>query len=133
MPNLTPKMPLVKDENGPGGFAMIDNYHGLVQQNLRNLLMTNPGERIANLQFGVGIKKFLFEQNTVSTKSEIKAKINQQVNKYMPFVSIESVDFSPDEEGFENYVEISIRYFLIPLSQEGTMNLTVENNAVLEG
>ena len=59
MPLLTPKLPLVVD--GSTGYRMIDNYTDLVKQNFKNLMLTNPGERMMDPTFGVGITTFLFE------------------------------------------------------------------------
>ena len=32
-----------------------------IKSNLLNLILTNPGERFMNPKFGIGIRKFLFE------------------------------------------------------------------------
>ena len=32
----------------------------VVEQNLKMVLLTNPGEKIFNLEFGVGLRRYLF-------------------------------------------------------------------------
>ena len=55
--------------------------------------MTSPGERIMDPEFGVGIRKYLFEPNDPTIYIEIESRIRNQVGKYLPFVSIESIQF----------------------------------------
>jgi phage baseplate assembly protein W len=65
MAGLSPKLPLAPDNQD--GYALNRTYFEMVQQNLKHIILTNPGERIMDPLFGVGIKKYLFEQNTPST------------------------------------------------------------------
>jgi hypothetical protein len=43
------------------GFVMIKSLKRLFRQNLKMLILTNPGERVMRPSFGVGIKSYLFE------------------------------------------------------------------------
>tara|TARA_R110001583_G_scaffold7012_1_gene35084 strand:+ start:160 stop:567 length:408 start_codon:yes stop_codon:yes gene_type:complete len=129
---LTPKLPIVLDE--VDGIKLVKNFPDLVEQNLKNLILTMPGERVMDPLFGVGISKFLFEQNVATTYVEIRAKINQQVNKYMPFVRIDDIVFTNEaiesQDGFlarsgtnqdPNFVGVRIVYTIVPL--KATRNL----------
>jgi phage baseplate assembly protein W len=129
---LTPKLPIVLDEFD--GIKLIKSFPDLVEQNLKNLLLTMPGERIMDPTFGAGVKQFLFEQNNPVTYAEIRAKINQQVNKYMPFVRIDNIVFSsaiaetsdgflenPGKNSDPNFVGMKIVYTIVPL--KATRNL----------
>ena len=77
MDGLTPKLPLGYDS--AGGYINIDNYKDLVRQNFKMLVLTIPGERVMMPEFGVGLKKYLFEANTQKTRSNISSKIYEQV------------------------------------------------------
>ena len=129
---LTPKLPIVLDE--ADGIKLVKNFPDLVEQNLKNLILTIPGERIMDPLFGVGLPQFLFEQNTPVVYAEIRSKIVRQVNKYMPFVRIDNVEFSSAEvnnpDGFlanpginsdPNFVGMKITYTIVPL--KATRNL----------
>ena len=61
MAGITPHLPLVVD--GINGIKLIQDYKDLVKQNLKNLLLTIPGERIMDVDFGVGLRKYLFEMD----------------------------------------------------------------------
>ena len=129
---LTLKLPVAVDD--ADGLKLIKNFPDLVEQNLKNLLLTLPGERIMDPAFGVGLATFLFEQNDPVTYAEIQAKIQQQVKKYLPFVTINKIDFASERtvDGLTtvsgptndpNYVGLSITYTIIPIKTTKTMNL----------
>ena len=129
---LTLKLPVTEDELD--GLKLIKNFPDLIQQNLTNLLLTIPGERIMDPTFGVGLPRYLFEQNDQTTYAEIRSKISEQVTKYLPFVQINSVVFSnidiPKPDGFlanpgksldPNFLGVEITYTIVPL--KATRNL----------
>jgi len=127
MPGLSPKLPLSTDNID--GYTLIKSYNELVTQNLKNLVLTAPGERIMDPTFGVGIRNYLFEQNTSETHQEIATRIANQVSKYMPFLEVEAVFLSPREEVPDselNSIEIQIKYFVKPLNMTDILNITVD-------
>jgi phage baseplate assembly protein W len=60
-----------------------------VKSNLINVLLTKPGERVMEPDFGVGLKFYLFEQNI--NLDNLKDKINDQINIYIPEISLSDV------------------------------------------
>ena len=68
-----------------------------VKANLINLLLTQPGERINEPNFGVGLKHYLFEQYV--DIDSLNTLINEQINIYIPEISLMDtiVDFLDDE------------------------------------
>ena len=62
--------PLRADNNN--SFAMTKNSIQQSRHNLRNLLLTYPGERVANLEFGCRLREVCFEPHdeNLSTKFE---------------------------------------------------------------
>tara|TARA_R110000851_G_scaffold164880_1_gene309275 strand:- start:380 stop:790 length:411 start_codon:yes stop_codon:yes gene_type:complete len=60
-----------------------------VKSNLINVLLTKPGERVMEPDFGVGLKFYLFEQNI--NLDNLKDKINDQINIYVPEISLSDV------------------------------------------
>ena len=129
---ITPKLPIALDE--VDGIKLIKNFPDLVEQNLKNLILTMPGERIMDPLFGVGLPSFLFQPNNPTTFAEIRSKVINQVKKYMPFVRIDGVEFSTEAiqepDGFlttpgtnsdPNFVGMKITYTIVPL--KATRNL----------
>ena len=85
MATISPRLPLLRDERF--GVSAHTSVISNARQNLINLLLTNPGERI-DPNYGVGLKKYIFENITESTLDNIKNSIISQVNKYLSYVSI---------------------------------------------
>ena len=124
MPGLSPKLPVAKDPTD--GFALTKTYNEMIKQNLMNLVLTSPGERMMDIKFGVGIRDFLFEQNTLETKFAIEQKINDQVSTYMPFIAVEGVEF-PDVESHQlNKLHIVIRYFIVPTGTLDALSFAID-------
>jgi len=84
------------EENDISGFSRVDVIKS-AKQKLKNIILTNPGERIMLPNFGVGIKRYLFSQlpngeKTVRNASELKTRILNQVSQYAPNIGIVSID-----------------------------------------
>jgi len=63
-----------------------------VKQNLKMLLLTSPGERVMLPDFGVGIRRYLFEMANQGTYDQIRTRIVLQVKRFLPFVNIIDLD-----------------------------------------
>ena len=70
------------------GYEMNKSIKNMLKQNLKMLILTNPGERVMEPNFGVGIQGYLFENFSSSTYAEINEKIKQQVKLYIPAIRI---------------------------------------------
>jgi hypothetical protein len=117
---ISPKIPLTySDTYGP--YELNSNLLDTVRQNFRMLVLTTPGERIMLPDFGVGLRNFLFEAIDSTTFSSIVEKMREQIDLYMPMVSLTGVDFITSDEdpslGF-NEVRIQIIYNVLPLNTE---------------
>jgi len=115
MAGLSPRLPLMKSTID--GFETIKSINGLVSQNLKMLILTSPGERVMEPQFGVGIRSFFFEPMRNDTYVRIQQAITSQVKLYMPFVSIINISFdsitdSPSNifDYDEHYLGLTIEY-----------------------
>ena len=85
-----------------------------VKSNLINLLLTSPGERLLNPNFGVGIRDLLFEQ--VIDKETVLIRITDGAQLYLPeieivdvFIKREDLNTTPEL----HTVRISIHYQLL--------------------
>jgi phage baseplate assembly protein W len=115
-----PKLPLQLDDNGE--FVRIEEKLDSVKQKLRTIILTNPGEKIMDPLFGVGLNRFLFEpaagiitfnrdDETIQASdfnNTIQSLIRQQVAKYSNDIFIESVESSVQDEKL--YISIAYNY-----------------------
>lgn len=92
MSGIGPRLPLYRDDKY-GNYGLITSYTEEVKQNFKNLLLTAPGERMMNPDFGIGLRHFLFEPKQDAI-SKIRQRVEGQVSRYMPFVQIEKIQFN---------------------------------------
>jgi len=124
---LSPAIPFVTDDRD--GIKLNKEYIDLVNQNLTMLILTAPGERIMDPDFGVGMRKFIFEQDHPSTYSNISARIYKQVEKYLPYIDIEKIDFQSQGTGniavAANTVIIKIIFNIKPLNRRAMLEVPI--------
>ena len=80
-----------------------------IKSNLLNLLLTNPGERFMNPKFGIGVRKFLFEN--VIDQELLRSKITDGVAKYIPGIELTNLVIGRQSigQGYQNtYPEVHI-------------------------
>ena len=82
-----------------------------VQANIRNLVLTNPGERFYHPNFGIGVQGLLFENITPSVIKEIHETIFTQVSVWLPYVTIKAVDINT-ERIVNNEIRIKLDYII---------------------
>lgn len=64
-----------------------------IKANIRNLLLTNNGERPINPSFGNGLNNLVFEQDEEITKEKIRDTIITTINRFIPSVTVNSITF----------------------------------------
>ena len=93
--------------NAEGVFYSTYTTKEQVKSNLINVLLTEPGERLYNPRFGVGIRTLLFEQN-INT-SNLRERINNQINVYVPEVELLGVKADKSPDSHDLYIKIDYR------------------------
>jgi phage baseplate assembly protein W len=123
MSGLSVKLPLSKDRQD--GYGTNKSTQSMAAQNLKMLLLTIPGERVMIPDFGVGIKKYIFENMNRDTYVEIEAKIHEQVKKYLPYILITNVRFKDYHAPSSNTLGIRISYIITTIRAAGTLSVAV--------
>jgi phage baseplate assembly protein W len=113
------KTPLELDDSGKEIFALNYNVQDQIRDNLRNLVLTNHGERVCLYDFGADLRPLLSEwTNQDDFDSEACLRINTAISKYMPFVTPLEFSSLVDRDYDEplNKVTINIVYTVPPLN-----------------
>ncbi len=92
-----------------GAYILHKDLTSMAEQNLKMVILTNPGERIMVPEFGAGVRRFLFEPASSGTAAAVKSRIEEQVNKYLPYIELLSLDVYVSEVGAASLV-VSIKY-----------------------
>lgn len=120
---ISAKLPLrVTAEDGP--YGLTKDLASTVKQNFKNLVLTAPGERVMDANFGVGIYAMLFENYNSEVQSQMRDRITSQVSEYMPFVKIRSVNFD-DTDIDSNQIYVAINYYIEPLNFSDELALSL--------
>lgn len=123
---ISPKIPLVYDAvDGP--YRLNKDILSTVKQNFKNLILTGPGERIMEPEFGVGLHNFLFDSLTGDTMSQVVSKIKEQVGIFIPSVNIVTIDFITSDEDNSlgpNAIQIVITYNILPINAQDQLQIT---------
>ena len=94
------KTPVTLSESGKSFVEMHSNFPDQLHDNLKNLILTNHGERLGLPDFGANLMELTFEMQEEGGQSEAMARVSAAVRKFMPYVSLET--FSPVVEHFDN-------------------------------
>ena len=125
---LSVKVPFLRDKLD--GHQMNKTYHQVAVQNLKMLILTSPGERIMDPLFGVGLRDYLFDQDHPVTHGNIAAAIRSQVSKYLPYITINSVEFDSqgtgNPEAPDNHLQVRVHFKIEPLEVEDQLTLSVD-------
>jgi phage baseplate assembly protein W len=78
----------------------------LIKENMKQILLTNPGERVHLPKFGVGLRRYLFEMNDEQLAGAIKERIIEQINTYEPLAEIMDIQFKQ----VDNLLQIRLIY-----------------------
>lgn len=81
------------------------------KSNLRNLVLTNRGERVMHPEFGCDVWKSLFEHNTKKLRDELKKRIEKQIGIWLPYVNVGSITVDAAKED-GNRLNIGITFAL---------------------
>jgi hypothetical protein len=110
---------------GPDGRLAWSSGEDNVRESIRLILLTMPGERLMREQFGCGIRHFLFEPNTVTTRQLLRERIIQALRRWEPRVGVQDVTVEPVPE-HPRLAVVTITFRLIATQALESLNLTLE-------
>ena len=121
MATIGVKLPLTYDS--ADGFTMIKTLRGMIKQNLKMLVLTNPGERVMEPNFGVGAMRALFANYSEGVEVELEERIRAQAKMYIPTVRIVRVVFQSEPDS--NMLKMQIVYSIPSLGTNDLLNITI--------
>lgn len=123
MSNIAVKLPIKFSDSD--GYEMVRDYKTLAYQNLKTIILTNPGERVMDSKFGAGVRRFLFEQQSFNqTYLSIDNAIREQVSIYMPGITIKKLDIQQDPKN-ENKINMKIEFSINAFGSNEILEFTI--------
>jgi len=83
-----------------------------INQSLKILLATKPGERIMNPDFGCDLLQFVFEEVSESLFSHIKTVIMDAIIRFEARIDVEEIEIEHDSNSELGVLYITIHYII---------------------
>lgn len=107
---------------GLGRWAVQTDYAEHVEQLIKQVLFTNPGERINRPDFGCGIRRMVFAPNSQESASLAQVTIFQALEKWLStLIKVDQVEVNAVEET----LTITIGYILKVRQERRYLNVEV--------
>jgi phage baseplate assembly protein W len=109
--------------NAPAVFKSNYLTRNAIKNNLMNFFSTDQGERVFNPFFGSGLKKVVFENIDNLTENFVRKIINDEINKFFPFVGVQQTNVKINEDF--NSITINVVYQVTNFGIQDEINITI--------
>jgi phage baseplate assembly protein W len=79
----------------------------IIRQSVATILDTDPGERIMLPSFGCGLRRYLMEPNTLSTRTSMQEDITSALQQWEPRIRLTNVAVTPGDDPALVWIEIA--------------------------
>jgi phage baseplate assembly protein W len=95
-----------------------------IRNSLRNILLTNKGERLFNPGFGGNIRELLFDNIALGSKEIIEANVESVIKNYEPRIILikTEISLSPDL----NSATITVTFMMINKQEPITLSVILD-------
>lgn len=107
--------PLELTENG----VRMSSYEKDIEESLRILFSTSPGERVGRYDYGCPLRRYAFEPLTTQTLVRMRGDITRAVILFEPRITLEDVSF--EEQPTEGLLLIHLTYTVVRTNNRGNM------------
>ncbi len=110
---------------GPDGRVAWSSGAQNVRESIRIILQTNLKERLMRPSFGGGLEPFLYEPNTLATRTQIEERTRRALTRWEPRAALEEVraEAAPDNP---DAVILTIAYTVRDTDTREQMRLTLD-------
>jgi len=119
-------LPFTKGNNGY--FAVTYTTKEQIKSDLKNLILTNRGERVMQPEFGCNLRQALFEQIDEGEGAFIQNEIESQIQRWLPFVIVNNIVVDSDANSKDNNrISVKLDYTLsfAGNNSRDSLNITV--------
>ena len=118
------KFPFQNESENNYFLDLNESYEDKIKGELIHLIFTPKGQRYRKPDFGTNLIRYIFEPNDNETWKKIEDEITEQVQKYLPNISLKDFSFFRDEEN-GNHLYVNIDYSVIKGRFEKKDNITL--------
>jgi phage baseplate assembly protein W len=110
--------------NGNAVFKSTFTTKDAIRNNLINYLLTNPGEKIFNTNYGAGLRKYIFENINQGNITDIQNYIESIISTTFPNIQGEVIIQTSPEY---NIIYITINYTIINTGINDNIQISLNN------
>ena len=108
------------------GQAARTGYEAHVEQMIRQLLLTSPGERADLPQFGCGLRQLLFAPNSDAVQATARLAVQRALNQWLAGqILATNIDVTPGAGDDYSQVAVRIEYLLIETQSKQVTQILV--------
>ena len=108
------------------GQAAQTNYATHVDQMIRQILLTAPGERADLPQFGCGLRQLIFAPHSEALDATTKILVQQALSEWLSDqVTVQNVSVGPPAPGQEQTLLVEIDYILVETQSQKQIAILV--------
>jgi phage baseplate assembly protein W len=111
---------------GAGGRLAWSSDEDNIRESIRLILLTEPGERLMREDFGCGLRTFLFEPNTETTRALIRERAELAIARWERRVRLEDVSVEADPAD-GRLISITIQFRQVASGAQGRVGLTLRS------
>jgi uncharacterized protein len=109
-------------DTGAGRLAQEPDYAQHVEQMIRQLLLTAPGERINRPDFGCGLRRMVFAPNSDAAAQLLRVMVQQSLQRWLDSViTVDTVEVVAADE----LLQVRLVYLLKARGDRRYLNLEV--------
>ena len=109
---------------GPDGHIEWSEGEVNIRQAIEVILKTEERERLNLPAFGAGLRRFLFEPNTVGTHHQIAERIRRALQLWEPRITVSAIEVEDDADDPQSAIA-TIRYQLVATRASGDVTVRV--------
>jgi phage baseplate assembly protein W len=108
------------------GQAAQSPYGTHVDQMIRQILLTSPGERIDLPEFGCGVRQLLFAPNSDGLQATTQLLVHRALDFWLAGqITVQNVLVSPGPGGDYSQIVVQIQYLLVETQTKQVTEITV--------
>ncbi len=100
----------------------------IIKNDILQLLLTIPGERVMRPTFGVNLRNAVFENMTSTLISGLQSEIAEKITRFEPRVDVSSVTIVPND--ITNLLTVKIE---VSLKKDPSTSFVLETNLMIMG
>lgn len=98
-----------------------------VKFNLKNIILTAPGEKLWDISFGVGIRRMIFENISSNILEQYRDIILGQIETYAPYVQVINIDLYQISD---NGVKIDLQYSINKTNIDDILEIEINGDLI---